>query len=270
MRVHIRTIKHYSTYTFDIEDKDTIHSLKKKFQAEVGIPLSLQRLFFAGDELSDSKRVGDYNIKDGATINFVQGQKPKPQANPLAFGKTSVFGVRGRAWKVSRFNGGNITVNKATMGQGVDISFCKNTNVTIPRRVAHLSIVACDNCVVRFNGVISSLEITRCHNLTVIQENESTVSTIQIDLSENVNLQVNDSTVAHGKIITSSTTDLRIRNGTTEFDVPMSFFVQEVTHWDVHEHKLRTIGINNVKKNGNGYAIIADLDLHESGECSCH
>jgi len=59
------------TITMDLEDSDSISTIKQKIQDKEGIPADQQRLVFNGKQLEDDKTVGDYNIQAEANIHLV-------------------------------------------------------------------------------------------------------------------------------------------------------------------------------------------------------
>lgn len=61
------------------EENETIQSLKEKIFENTGIPLTSQRLIFAGKELQNEKTVSDCNIPNDCTIYLVS-TKPKQNA----------------------------------------------------------------------------------------------------------------------------------------------------------------------------------------------
>uniref|UniRef100_A0A8I6Z706 Ubiquitin-like domain-containing protein n=1 Tax=Hordeum vulgare subsp. vulgare TaxID=112509 RepID=A0A8I6Z706_HORVV len=58
-------------FALEVDDLETIDSVKTKIQVERGIPVDQQRLFFAGKQLEDDRTVGEYGVKQQDTIHLV-------------------------------------------------------------------------------------------------------------------------------------------------------------------------------------------------------
>jgi ubiquitin C len=67
------TVKTLTGKSFQVEAQpvDTISTLKAKIEEASLIPMSQQRLIFAGNELENSRYVGDYGIVGGSTLHLV-------------------------------------------------------------------------------------------------------------------------------------------------------------------------------------------------------
>merc|ERR1711964_511620 len=60
-----------TTITLDVNQSDTIRSVKDKVQDWTDIPSEEQRLIFAGKQLEDGRTLSDYNIQNGKTLYYV-------------------------------------------------------------------------------------------------------------------------------------------------------------------------------------------------------
>lgn len=70
IRIFVRTLVG-KTIVVEIDPNDNIESLKQQLYDSEGIPVSQQRLIFAGKQLENHKTFLEYNITNESTVHLV-------------------------------------------------------------------------------------------------------------------------------------------------------------------------------------------------------
>ena len=68
MMISVKPVGGDTAHQFEVENADTISSLKQKIMDSLGFPTAQQALIFAGKVLEDERTLHDYNIQAEATL----------------------------------------------------------------------------------------------------------------------------------------------------------------------------------------------------------
>jgi hypothetical protein len=71
-----------ATFTLDVEPLDTILTIKQKIQDAMHMPISEQRIIFAGKNLEDDRTLSDYNIMRESTLHLISAAGRDPRLDP--------------------------------------------------------------------------------------------------------------------------------------------------------------------------------------------
>lgn len=70
MQINIKTVTG-KIITLEVDQFETILSIKERIQQKEGVPPDQQRLVYAGKHLEDERYVCDYNLKKDPTVHLV-------------------------------------------------------------------------------------------------------------------------------------------------------------------------------------------------------
>lgn len=59
----------------EVEESDTVRSVKEQILDKIGRPVGEQQLFFAGEPMTNYKKLAEYSVKSGSKIHLVLSVK---------------------------------------------------------------------------------------------------------------------------------------------------------------------------------------------------
>jgi hypothetical protein len=131
-----------------------------------------------------------------------------PHSTSISSPSQLYFEPQERRWHIENFTEGNVVAKDAEMNQSVYIGHCVNTKVRIPTKVNKITIDSCEDTQVILVEVINSVELVHCKKVEL--RTEKRVPTLQIDLSEQVDIYICDRNYTNMKIISANAMNLKI------------------------------------------------------------
>jgi len=183
--------------------------------------------------------------------------------------KISNVELRRFRWCVENFTNGDILMNQCESGKSLYINRCINTVVTVPNKINNLTINNCCNCVIRIAGSVAGCEIVNSKIISIMARD--TVPTLQVDLSDGVEIFLTPNTVFDTKIINSNTANVylnAVMGSTSEqiirYQIPSSLFMdQYVTYLDKNCSSLKTVNAATLKQSDSPFLILPKLYMYK-------
>ena len=136
MQIFVKIISKNKTITLNVDENDTINTIKAIIQGKAGIPRSKQRLIFEGKQLEDGNNtLVDYDIKHNSTVEQVHKQtqkqtkhKTKTKQKQKLNKKTSKTKGKTREKKIKSKNINAININQCNQSSTIQSNKTNKTN----------------------------------------------------------------------------------------------------------------------------------------------
>ena len=138
MKLTVKTINS-NRYEFEVNEDETVESLKQKLQEKTNIDPARQKLIFLGKVLQNQKKLAEYNV-DGKVLHLVESAAgaggPSGAAPPRTNSTTTPSAQHSHGTATTRVNNeatreANRMMDQIMSSLGVDVNQAKYINLRV-------------------------------------------------------------------------------------------------------------------------------------------